>query len=147
MDAPKRNLLFSRQPVMQQTLKDCSSMTAACVSELMNARTAFHKLHLKITGPGSYAAHAALNEIYDALPGHADTLAEQYQGATCELLSYVEITPRTLNTKEEGIAYAKELKAMICELQEYMCYSEIVNDLDTAKSSINSLMYKLTFLS
>ena len=56
--------------------------TAACVSELMNAATSFHKLHLKITGLGSYAGHKALNEIYDALPGHADDLAEGFQGAS-----------------------------------------------------------------
>lgn len=146
MDTPKRTLLFSRQP-MQQSSGSCSTMVAACVSELMNARTAFHKLHLKVTGPGSFAAHKALNEIYDALPDHADTLAEQYQGASCELLSYVEITPRTLNTVDEGMAYAKELKSMITQLQDCMPYSEIVNELDTFKSSFNSLLYKLKFLS
>ena len=31
------------------------TMTAACVSELMNASTSFHKLHLKVTGVGSFA--------------------------------------------------------------------------------------------
>lgn len=147
MDVPKRNLLFSRQPPMQQVANSCSTMVASCVSELMNARTAFHKLHLKITGPGSYAAHAALAGAYDALPDHADTLAEQYQGASCELLSYVEITPRTLNTVDEAMNYAKELKAMICDLQCEMPYSEISNDLDTFKSTLNSLLYKLKFLS
>ena len=40
--------------------------TAACVSELMNAGTSFHKLHLKVTGVGSFAAHKALNShLYD----------------------------------------------------------------------------------
>ena len=42
------------------------TMTYACVSELMNADTAFHKLHIKVTGAGSYAAHKALNDLYDA---------------------------------------------------------------------------------
>ena len=32
---------------------NCDSMTAACVTELMNAATSFHKLHLKVSGTGS----------------------------------------------------------------------------------------------
>ncbi len=38
-------------------------MTAMLVQELMNASTSFHKLHLKVTGVGSYAQHKALGEI------------------------------------------------------------------------------------
>ena len=78
------------------------SMVSACVSELMNAGTAIHKLHLKITSTGSYAAHKALNELYDALPGHADDLAEGFQGASEKLLTYTEVAPKTLNTVAEA---------------------------------------------
>ena len=39
---------------------------------LMSAAVTFHKLHLKITGFGSFAAHKALNELYDALPELCD---------------------------------------------------------------------------
>jgi DNA-binding ferritin-like protein len=122
------------------------SMTAACVSELMNAATAIHKLHLKVTGVGSYAAHKALNELYDALPGHADDLAEGYQGASEKLLVYKEVAPKTLNTVAEAIDYLREMSEMVTGLQEKMPYSEIVNDLDTIKSTINSGKYKLLFL-
>jgi DNA-binding ferritin-like protein len=122
------------------------SMTAACVSELMNAATSMHKLHLKVTGTGSFAAHKALNELYDALPGHADDLAEGYQGASEKLLSYTEVAPRTLNTVEDGLAYMRDMIAMVSNLQAKMPYSEIVNDLDTIKSTLNSAKYKLLFL-
>jgi DNA-binding ferritin-like protein len=122
------------------------SMTAACVSELMNAATAIHKLHLKVTGAGSYAAHKALNEIYDALQGHADDLAEGYQGASEKLLVYKEVAPKTLNTVAEAIDYLREMSEMVTGLQEKMPYSEIVNDLDMIKSTINSGKYKLIFL-
>lgn len=122
------------------------SKTAACVSELMNARTSIHKLHLKITGIGSYAGHKALNELYDALPDHADTVAEQFQGAAEKLLDYEDKAPRTLNSVQEGLAYLRELKEMVTSLQNDMPYSEIVNDLDTIKSTINSIKYKLLFL-
>jgi DNA-binding ferritin-like protein len=122
------------------------SLTAACVSELMNAATSFHKLHLKVTGTGSFAAHKALNELYDALPGHADDLAEGFQGASEKLLSYGEAAPRKLNTVADGIDYLKDMCDMVCKLQDKMPYSEIVNDLDTIKSTMNSAKYKLLFL-
>ena len=122
------------------------TMTAACVSELMNAATSIHKLHLKVTGTGSFAAHKALNELYDALPGHADDLAEGYQGAAVKLLSYSESAPRPLNSVTDAIDYLNEMTEMVNSLQAKMPYSEIVNDLDTIKSTINSGRYKLTFL-
>ena len=124
----------------------CDSMTAACATELMNAASSFHKLHLKVKGAGSYAAHIALNDLYDALPGHADTLVEGYQGASEKLLDYKEASPRTLNTVEEGVAYLREMYQMVNNLQAKMPYSEIVNSLDTLKDSINSAKYKLIFL-
>ena len=118
------------------TTGSVDSMTAACVSELMNAATAIHKLHLKVSGSGSYAAHKALNELYDALPGHADDLAEGFQGASEKLLTYKEAAPRTLNTVAEAIDYLKEMTEMVTGLQAKMPYSEIVNDLDMIKSTI-----------
>lgn len=124
----------------------CDTMTAACATELMNAASSFHKLHLKVKGAGSYAAHKALNELYDALPGHADTLIEGYQGASEKILDYKESTPRTLNTVEEGLAYLRDMYQMVNGLQAKMPYSEIVNSLDTLKDTINSAKYKLLFL-
>lgn len=122
------------------------SKTAACVSELMNAATSFHKLHLKVNGMGSFASHKALNELYDELPDHADTLAESFQGASEKLLDYQDVAPRVLNTVTEGLAYLREMTQMVSGLQSMMPYSEIVNDLDNIKSTINSIKYKLLFL-
>lgn len=133
-----------KRPESVSTTAD--SPTAACANELMNARTSFHKLHLKVKGPGSYAAHSALNGLYDALPGHADDLVEGYQGATGRLLELPDSTPRKLNTVEEAISYINTLTSMITDLQSKMPFSEIVNDLDTIKSTLNSAKYKLTFL-
>jgi DNA-binding ferritin-like protein len=146
-----RNLL-KRNPdagASYSTAKPTSNvetMTAACVSELMNAATSFHKLHLKITGTGSYAGHKALNELYDALPGHADDLAEGYQGAAEVLLKYTDAAPRSLNSVDDALAYIREIANMVSGLQAKMPYSELVNDLDTVKSTLNSTKYKLLFL-
>lgn len=121
-------------------------MVAACVSELMNATTSFHKLHLKVKGVGSFASHKALNELYDALPGLADTLAEGYQGASEKILSYSEVPARVLNSVEEAVSYLRDIYAMVSNLQSKLSYSEIINDLDMIKSQINSTKYKLLFL-
>lgn len=133
-----------------QTLKRPNSSleakTSDLVSELMNAGTSFHKLHLKISGMGSYAGHKALNEIYDAMPGHADDLAEGFQGAAEKLLEYQDVSPRILNSVQDGLSYCRDLIQMVTSLQAIMPYSEIVNDLDLVKSSINSVKYKLLFL-
>lgn len=125
---------------------NCDVMTAACATELMNAASSFHKLHLKVKGSGSFAAHKALNELYDALPDHADTLIEGYQGAAEKILDYSEVSPKVLNTVEEAIGYLREMYQMVNNLQSKMPYSEIVNSLDTLKDTINSAKYKLLFL-
>lgn len=142
----KRDVMTSSSYSSAPVVGSLETMTAACVSELMNAATSIHKLHLKVKGTGSYAAHKALNELYDALPGHADDLAEGFQGAAEKLLDYKEVAPRVLNSVEEGLSYIRDMIKMVSALQEKMPYSEIVNDLDTIKSTLNSTKYKLLFL-
>ncbi len=143
MDFPSGYKLKKPLSMMKSSLE---SQTAACVTELMNAAVSFHKMHLKVTGVGSFAAHKALNELYDALPGHADDLAEGFQGATEKLLEYEDFSPKVLNSVEESLSYIRDMYQMINTLQAVMPYSEIVNDLDTVKSTLNSIKYKLLFL-
>jgi DNA-binding ferritin-like protein len=143
-----RPSVFSKTSEASYKTSDNSleAQTAACVSELMNATTSFHKLHLKVTGEGSYAAHKALNELYDALPDLADNIAEGFQGATEKLLDCKESSPKILNSVEESLSYIREMSEMINGLQKIMPYTEIVNDLDNIKSALNSAKYKLKFL-
>jgi len=122
------------------------TMVAACAVELMNARNSFHKLHLKVTGEGSYAAHVAIGDFYDGLPGQADTLIEGYQGVAEKLLTLKDVAPRTLDTVADGVAYLRDMYGMITKLQGKLPYSEIVNNLDLVKDAINSAKYKLLFL-
>ena len=122
------------------------TITAACAAEMMNAATSFHRLHLKVTGDGSYAAHKALGEFYEGLHGHADTLVEGYQGIAEKLLKYTDMPIRTLDTTADAVGYLRDLYNTINKLQGMMPYSEIVNNLDLVKDSINSTKYKLLFL-
>jgi hypothetical protein len=122
------------------------NMVGTCAMELMNARNSFHKLHLKVTGEGSYAAHKALNELYDALPDHVDTLIEGYQGAAEKIITIKDVPVRTLDTVADAVAYLRDIYGMVNKLQGMLPYSEIVNNLDLVKDSINSTKYKLLFL-
>jgi DNA-binding ferritin-like protein len=117
---------------------------------IANAQTlavSIHQLHLKITGPGSFAVHGALGEFYETLPGLIDAVAEQYQGAREKLLEYPTVSPYKCGTVQEAISHIKELYTQIVELQKIMPFSEVVNQLDEVKSLISATKYKLMFLS
>lgn len=149
-----RPSIFASKPISMTISMDgggsgsCAlcTQTAALAQDMLNAVTSFHRLHLKVTGLGSYAAHKALNEAYDAFGDHADDLVEEFQGAEETLLEYPNTAPTELNSVEEGLEHLRKLKDKINSLQASMPYSEIVNQLDNAKSTINGVKYKLLFL-
>lgn len=116
------------------------------VTELLDASSKMHILHLSVKGQSSYAQHKALNELYDALPGLADGIAESYQGATGEILKYKFHSAPDLNTVPDCLKYIDELRTKITKVQSSIEYSEIVNDLDLVKTQLNSAYYKLKFL-
>ena len=120
----------------------------ALVVELFNASTKLHILHLTVSGRGSYAAHKALQEIYEGLIEHADSIAEGYQGATMEILNFPDLSSSgKLLSVNDAINYLNSLSKKITAVQKGVTFSEVVNDLDALKSAINSAVYKLKFLS
>ena len=121
--------------------------TAAMLAHAQALTTSMHQLHLKITGPGSYAAHKALGEFYESMPGLVDSVAEQYQGAREKLLDFPTVPAYKCGSVQEAISHMKELYTEVVDLQKIMPFSEIVNQLDEVKSLISSTKYKLMFLS
>jgi Family of unknown function (DUF5856) len=53
---------------------------ADMIAILFLGRELAHREHLKVTGPGSFAKHKALNEFYLGIIDLADKFAEAYQG-------------------------------------------------------------------
>ena len=49
-------------------------------SLFFHSRTQAHVFHLGVKGPGSFAAHKALETYYDEIVGLIDGLVESYQG-------------------------------------------------------------------
>ena len=138
---------LSRPSVTTTTVDgSCASQTAELCSELLNAAVSVHALHLKVSGSGSYAAHTALGDFYDAIPGQADAVAEQYQGATEKLLDLPMGSSRRYTDVSDCVDHLRTMTSKVNNLQAMMPYSEIVNQLDEIKSLINSTKYKLIFL-
>lgn len=121
--------------------------TAAMLAHAQALTTSIHQLHLKVTGPGSFSAHKALGEFYEAMPGLVDTVAEQYQGAREKLLDLPVVPAYKCGSLQEAMSHMKELYTEVVELQKIMPFSEVVNQLDELKSLISATKYKLMFLS
>lgn len=146
LQRPAVQRLLVKQQAAPSVMTPCAE-TAALVSELMNASVSVHQLHLKVTGVGSYAAHKALGDFYEAIQGHADSIAEQYQGARESLLDIPSLPHVKLDTVESAVDFLRGLSTKVTDLQKIMPFSEIVNQLDEVKSLIDSTKYKLLFLS
>lgn len=132
----------TKKEIKSETLCNEVSEVVTC---LMNASISLHKLHLKVTGIGSYAAHSALSG-YDKFHDFADDLAEGFAGAYGELLKYTEEIPKTLNSAKEAISFLDYVKEEVTDLQSKLPYSEIINQLDIVKEHCNGMKYKLLFL-
>jgi len=151
MQKLSRPSIFASKPMTISVSMDGGSescalcmQTAALAQDMLNAVTSLHRLHLKVTGLGSYAAHKAID--YDAFSGHADDLVEQYQGAEEKIIELPNTAASELNSVEDGLDFLRKMKDKVSGLQNNMPHSEIVNLLDEIKSTINGIKYKLLFL-
>ena len=147
LQRPLRQLVS--QPVKSQApvMKTPCAETGQLVADLLSAGTSMHKLHLKVTGPGSYSAHKAIGEFYEGIQDHADSIAEQYQGARESLLDIPPTYAINLDSVDSAVQMLRDLTGKVDSLQKIMPFSEIVNQLDEVKSLIDSTKYKLLFLS
>lgn len=151
MQKLSRPSIFASKPMTISVSMDGGSescalcmQTAALAQDMLNAVTSLHKLHLKVTGLGSFAAHKGLD--YDAFGDHADDLVEQYQGAEEKIIELPNTAASELNSVEDGLEFLRKMKDKVTGLQNNMPHSEIVNLLDEIKSTINGIKYKLLFL-
>jgi DNA-binding ferritin-like protein len=129
------------------TASEDSNPIVKLVFELLNGVTKVHINHLRVNGPGAFAAHTAMGVFYDEVGDLADSIAEQYQGVTEKIISYPTTAELpTMSTAEDCLSYMRTLYDMVNEAQDYCTYSEIDNTLDEVKSLINSTKYKLLFL-
>lgn len=119
------------------------------VSTLMASRDQAHIFHWQTKGPGSFAAHMALNAYYDAIPGLIDTLVETYQGKHGIITGYEPAERFDEYSTDTAIKYFKALATFIERV--YVKFpkddTNILNQLDAFKDLIYSTLYKLENLS
>lgn len=137
-------LEMSEKYEMDDNLKGLMKSKVAMFSaKVLASGPGIHIIHLKET---SYSAHIALNDFYDEIPDLIDSVVEQYQGVTEELLNIPQVQVPSISTTTEAIDYLRELYEMVDVIQSMCYYSEIKNTLDEIKSLINRTKYKLIFL-
>jgi DNA-binding ferritin-like protein len=125
-----------------------SPKVAEFIDCIMVGAVILHKMHLRVQGLGSYAAHKALNELYDALPEHADDLTEKYQGYNGVIIENYPSMDQTPYLKMEPLAYVEWLMKYVEDNRS--CFGTttmLQNLLDELTASIAETRYKLKFLS
>jgi hypothetical protein len=142
----KRSLKTGLQQPQSASSSSKGADMGKLVSEFLEAVTSVHKAHLKITGPGSYAAHTAMGAFYDEIGDLADSIAESYQGVTETLLNISATPQASFTSAGDCVNFLNDLYQKVDAAQKACAYSEIINDLDNVKSLINGTKYKLIFL-
>ena len=115
------------------------------ISTLLESRTQAHIFHWQTAGPGSYAAHLALQGYYDALPDMIDTLVETYQGKYGIVTGYTPADTFSEFETNTVIKYFKALATFVDRAYNKVSQKDtnILNQLDTFKDLIDQTIYKL----
>ena len=118
-------------------------MIGQFVSMLFLARDLAHIEHLRVRGPGSYAAHQALGGFYNDVVGLADSLIEAYQGRTGNLVQI----ERFGDTNPQNIITTLEAQLKWLEANRYEAVPEDDSPLQSIVDEIATLylrtLYKL----
>ena len=120
--------------------KKTENSIAYVLSCMMELRDNAHIAHLQSR---SYAEHIALSELYDAIPGLLDSLAESWQG------KYGIISGYHAPMIQEGINFIDYLKSKVEEVNEFrktVKDTYIQNQLDTIVETFSGILYKLQYL-
>jgi len=125
-------------------MKKATPQAAEFIAVLLHGVTAIHMLHLLCRGPGSYAQHVALGDLYGGLEELADDLAESYFGCASLIEEYPGTKFPTFTTKSDPLAYVTQLYEYVEEKREKMGdESHIQNIVDEICSLVSTAKYKL----
>jgi hypothetical protein len=111
------------------------------IGRLFEARDVAHIEHLRVKGPGAYAAHTALGGFYDSLLDLVDGFVESYQGKY-GIVSFEVKSVKPLDFMEYIEEFAKYVEAS----REVFKEDYLKNQIDELSSLTYSTIYKLKFL-
>jgi len=115
------------------------------ISLFLHSRTQAHVFHLRVNGPGAYAAHVALQSYYEGIIDIIDGLVESYQGKN-GLIEFDEVEGLDNNADIKNIIkYFENLSTALIKIRkdESLQDSYIQNQIDTIDELIYSTKYKL----
>lgn len=119
------------------------------ISLFLHSRTQAHVFHLRVNGPGAYAAHVALQSYYEGIVDIIDGLVESYQGKN-GLIEFEEVEGLDNNADIKNIIkYFENLSTALIKIRkdESLQDSYIQNQIDTIDELLYSTKYKLENLS
>lgn len=108
------------------------------MSKLFEARNVAHIEHLKVKGPGAYAAHTALGGFYDGLLDLADGFVESYQGK----YGIQEINMKSAEY-ESIISYLEDFGKYVEASRDVFKDEWLKNQVDEFAALTYSTLYKL----
>ena len=119
--------------------------TGLLLGTLMQSRNQAHIYHLQVQGPGSFAAHKALQEYYEGIVPLIDSVAEGIQGRYGIITGYK--MPEAIREDGNAKMYFEGLSKFVETLRQDITQdSYIQNEVDTIVMLIEDTKYKLTFL-
>jgi len=116
------------------------------ISTLLASRNQAHVFHWQVDGPGSYAAHKALNKYYDEILEATDELVESYQGRYGIIKGYT--SPATFKEDDQYITYFEALSKYVETARKTIVTQDtyIQNQIDEIVKLIETTKYKLKYL-
>jgi DNA-binding ferritin-like protein len=114
-------------------------------SLFFHSRTQAHVFHLGVKGPGSFAAHSALQSYYEDIVPLIDGLVESYQGKN-GLIKFQVVNGIDNNCDIKNIiSYFEKLCKALEKLRkdDKLQDSWIQNDIDNIATLLYSTKYKL----
>ena len=118
---------------------------AKLIITLFHAGTAAHVLHLQAEGVGSYARHKALDDFYTGIIGHADAIAEAWQGRNRQIITgYPDgyVNPPQDGSAQAVLTFLVALSDFVDETRKEVDQrSEIQNLIDEAQTLIDDTIY------
>jgi DNA-binding ferritin-like protein len=114
-------------------------------SVFFHSRTQAHVFHLRVKGPGAYAAHIALQTYYEGIIPLIDGLVESYQGKN-GLIKFDEVDGIDNNANIDNIIkYFVKLIAILNKLRQDddLQDSWLQNQIDNVAELLYSTKYKL----